>query len=44
MYDDIRDKMEGINRKNTFNKIGFHDEIVFQVVPGCDGAFLDALG
>ena len=23
MYDDIRDKMEGITRKNTFNKIGF---------------------
>lgn len=23
MYDDIRDKMEGIVRKNTFNKIGF---------------------
>ena len=23
MYEDIRDKMEGITRKNTFNKIGF---------------------
>ncbi|MBR4481548.1 MAG: hypothetical protein IKO86_06565 [Prevotella sp.] len=23
MYDDIRDKMEGIVRKNSFNKIGF---------------------
>ena len=23
MYDDIRDKMEGIERKNTYNKIGF---------------------
>ena len=23
LYDDIRDKMEGITRKNTFNKIGF---------------------
>ena len=23
MYDDIRDKMEGIVRKNSFNKFGF---------------------
>ena len=24
MYEDIRDKMEGIERKNTYKKIGFN--------------------
>ena len=41
-----KDKEEGKDQESnpTEAKVGFHDEIVFQVVPGCDGAFLDALG